>query len=999
VDLKSPIDVVVTCRAAAQTLARILVNTDPASIGALVGITGLGQASNMYVNSAPLGNREIVADINVPAPPDREYRFNNWRQGTAVLNAPTVLDTAANTARTTVNVTSDATYTATYNLFNRLTVNITGTGCTVTPASGFYAAGSKQTVTVTSGTATMTYSLQGGAQNVPIATGGSIPMTAPATLNVTCGAAANITYTLNSNPDGAPLSMTYLPPAGSGAPLTTGLQPTPGTKTLQIPPGAPATGAQLQLLTSTPVAIANSWHEFQDFTPGPIAASNALASFPAPAATSTFTANFRVICHLLTVNVSGTGTVALNPASGGIAGVPANCYGPGTSVTLTANPGSGASFTSWGGDATGTTSPVTVAMSAPRTVTAAFGASSNVTLTVATVPPGLPARIGTSGAFAPAPISAPVPANSNQTVTVNDLQVVSGTGYRFASWTGATPAGNVSATTAVGSANASATANFSTVCHVLTVNVTPANGGTVSLNPANGGVAGFPNNCYAPGSTVTLTAAGQNNNVLSSWGGDASGTAASVTVTMSAPRTVSAAFGPAANVSLTVNTVPQGLQARIGASGAFSAAPVTSSAVTASSSQPVAVTDNQVLAGTGYRFANWTGATPANNVAASVAVGTSNTVATANFTAACHVLTINVTPAGSGTVEATPASGNVAGFPNNCYAPNAVVSLRARPGAGRGFAGWSGGATGTAFTVQVTMDGPKTVTAAFGAQVQVTLAANPAVVHVWPGPGSTTIPGPYQTVAVEGSDTEFTAVTPQMREGTGYRFTNWTPGGATTATARFRIVANMTLTSNFAVACHVLTVNTSPQADGTVNLTPSAPALGGGYAANCFAPGTTVTLTAIPAAGRVLQSWSGATPGAGNTVTVVMTQPRSVTANFAQQQPTAPVLSARTTSRTNSGTSANTLLGVANSGGAAVNLRITAVTILSPSNVAWDQSAVCGGCTNTLPISLGTLRSNDETMRNMGFRASTGSIAVPISYRLTLQADNLPPTNITVAVP
>ena len=54
-----------------------------------------------------------------------------------------------------------------------------------------------------------------------------------------------------------------------------------------------------------------------------------------------------------------------------------------------------------------------------------------VTLTLETNPAGLDGRIGTTGAFAPAPISQSVPPNSMQTIGVTDKQVKNGIGYGF----------------------------------------------------------------------------------------------------------------------------------------------------------------------------------------------------------------------------------------------------------------------------------------------------------------------------------------------------------------------------------------------------------------------------------------------------------------------------------------------------------------------------------------------------------------------------------------
>lgn len=64
----------------------------------------------------------------------------------------------------------------------------------------------------------------------------------------------------------------------------------------------------------------------------------------------------------LAATVNGTGTVSPNSGS----------FAAGTSVTLSANAGAGFVFTGWSGDASGTTNPLTLAMSAHRSVVANF---------------------------------------------------------------------------------------------------------------------------------------------------------------------------------------------------------------------------------------------------------------------------------------------------------------------------------------------------------------------------------------------------------------------------------------------------------------------------------------------------------------------------------------------------------------------------------------------------------------------------------------------------
>jgi hypothetical protein len=100
----------------------------------------------------------------------------------------------------------------------------------------------------------------------------------------------------------------------------------------------------------------------------------------APTSAATYTANFTTQ-FLLTTSGTG-GSIGASPSS------PDGHYTGGTSVQLTATPSSGQQFSSWSGDAAGSANPVSVTMSAPRSVTANF-TSAPQSITVTTNPPGL----------------------------------------------------------------------------------------------------------------------------------------------------------------------------------------------------------------------------------------------------------------------------------------------------------------------------------------------------------------------------------------------------------------------------------------------------------------------------------------------------------------------------------------------------------------------------------------------------------------------------------
>jgi YVTN family beta-propeller protein len=314
-------------------------------------------------------------------------------------------------------------------------------------------------------------------------------------------------------------------------------------------------------------------------------------------------------------------------------------------------------------------------------------AAQNVTLTVATSPAGLQARIGTTGDFAAAPVSLSVTANQPQTVAVADPQYLAamGTGYRFTGWSN----GALTAATAVTpAANLTATATFTAACYALTFTASPTAGGSVTASPAAGGLAGLPSSCYAPGTVVTLTATPATGFTLASWTG-ATGTGNTATVTMSAARAVVANFGAPAGVTTTVSTTPVGLLARIGTSGVYSPAPVSMTAP-ADQELTISVTDPQYVAatGTGYRFSRWQFAItgPLTSTGASTAttlVGPGADLgANAIFNVACYTFLTTVSPAAGGAVTLSPATGGLPGLPSSCYAPGATVTVTATPAPG-----------------------------------------------------------------------------------------------------------------------------------------------------------------------------------------------------------------------------------------------------------------------------------------------------------------------------
>ena len=120
--------------------------------------------------------------------------------------------------------------------------------------------------------------------------------------------------------------------------------------------------------------------------------------------------------------------------------------------------------------------------------------------------------------------------------TVVTLTATPGSGYTFTGWSG-DAAGSAASVTVTMNANKTVTANFTNstgTTYTLTTTANPSAGGSITRSPDAAS--------YAAGTVVTLTATPASGYVFSSWGGDASGSSATTTVTMNANTSVTANF-------------------------------------------------------------------------------------------------------------------------------------------------------------------------------------------------------------------------------------------------------------------------------------------------------------------------------------------------------------------------------------------------------------------------------------------------------------------------
>jgi hypothetical protein len=150
-------------------------------------------------------------------------------------------------------------------------------------------------------------------------------------------------------------------PAGSGSFTCSGTDVAPDCT------GAP-TGAQVTVQETPSASYAFSGWSGVTCTGGQAGSS---CTFTMPDAPTTVTGTFAPAGEPLAITPPSHGTISCNSGSG--SGACQATYVHGTTVTLTATPGTGYSFTAWTGDcSTSTTATCRLAMTAPRSVGATF---------------------------------------------------------------------------------------------------------------------------------------------------------------------------------------------------------------------------------------------------------------------------------------------------------------------------------------------------------------------------------------------------------------------------------------------------------------------------------------------------------------------------------------------------------------------------------------------------------------------------------------------------
>ncbi len=222
--------------------------------------------------------------------------------------------------------------------------------------------------------------------------------------------------------------------------------------------------------------------------------------------------------YALTVTSPGGGTVTWSPAA--TVNGSATRYLSGTVVTLSATPATGWTWMNWTGDSTATTSTLSVTMNAARTLQGRFGTTLTTSITG-------------NGTLVLNPATGPYVYGSSVTVAPKP-----GAGAYFSVWGGA-----ASASLSVVPFNFTVTLPTPTIAALfspldvgqVTLAVEVIGRGAVTVAPAK--------NVYAANDVVTVTPIAQTGEGFTGWGGDASGAAVPLSLTLAVSKQVTASFG------------------------------------------------------------------------------------------------------------------------------------------------------------------------------------------------------------------------------------------------------------------------------------------------------------------------------------------------------------------------------------------------------------------------------------------------------------------------
>ena len=567
-------------------------------------------------------------------------------------------------------------------------------------------------------------------------------------------------------------------------------------------------------------------------------------------------------------NGSATGTITSNAVGSAMIDCGTTCsaqFPPGSLVTLSETPNTGATFAGWAGVCNDTAPNCSFTLDSDTTLQATF----NISRYRVTVTPGgngsgnVTSNVG--GIACPGTCEVMLDHGTPVTLTATPTSPSIFAGWNDAGCSGTGPCSFIVTRDEV--IDAPFALNYT-----VTVSKNGNGRGTVTSSSPGINCGTDCDEVYSAGTPVTLTATANADTDFLGCGGACSGTGqcsflvnavVAVTANFALKRypLTTARSGSGGGV---VTSVPGGINCGLDCDELFDHdTPVTLTAVEDGTSS----------------FVGWSEATcPGTGTCVVTMLGARGVSATFERD---KTLSVAIGGNGDGAVSSSPGAIMTPSVTSDTYTHDTVVTLTASVNATTSlFGGWGGACSGagTATTCDVRMDQARTVTATFTLR-SYTLVLNKSGVGVGTvtsdvagincGTGCSTQTAPYnhgQTVVLShlaGADSEFVA---------------W-GGSCTGATCSLSMTTDRTVSASFKRTDKLLTVSVTGNGTGTVASgdgginAPSDPS-------QSYPHNTVVTLTASWNSTSTILSWSGACSGSAAMCVVTMDQARDVTATF-----------------------------------------------------------------------------------------------------------------------
>jgi len=470
--------------------------------------------------------------------------------------------------------------------------------------------------------------------------------------------------------------------------------------------------------------------------------------FKAP--TVSLTINGEKITTAVT-NIGG-GTVLVNP-------VPLNgLYTKGAVVTLTATAGQGRDWKSWVGTTNDNTNPTTVKMTGAMQIRVNFDSRYSLIINNSMV-------IGSFMSFVEGDIAINPPPDSDGKYTSGttvSLSVRTNTGYDWISWTGtSSDATNPTTVVMIGgnkNVNINFEGRFSLLIddHLIIGSNINLPQGSVNIDPAPG-----PDDKYAYGTKITLTASPEIGYGWKSWTGTGNDSINPAVITINSEKHVEVNFEERYLVMVNNQVLNKSNIGLTGGTVSVVPAPGEDSRFTKNSLATFSAAPSA-----GYRFDSWSGDIADKAPSVSIMMDRNKSI-TALF---IRIFNLTASAIEGGTVSPT----------QGVYDTGSSITLTATPEPGYRFSQWTGDATGTSPSIPVSFDADKAIIAKFIKTYLLSVAISPAE-------GGTVTPGSgtYDT----GAFLTLTAI-----PATGYDFSGW--GGDVSGNVTS---ANVTMDKNTSV--------------------------------------------------------------------------------------------------------------------------------------------------------------------------------------------------------